>query len=112
MAKQITADKCAERLKAVADPDRLRVVNLLREGPLTVGEMCERLSMELAKLSHHLGVLRASEIVLFEKQGRHRAYRLNPEFQSTDLSAAGLDFGCCRLELDKTWKPAAKKPVE
>jgi DNA-binding transcriptional ArsR family regulator len=108
LAKQVTADKCAERLKAVADPDRLRVVNLLRSGPLTVGEMCDRLPMELAKLSHHLGVLRASDIVHFDKQGRHRLYRLNPEVAS-DLSAGALDFGCCRLELDKAWKPAAKK---
>jgi len=109
LAKQITADKCAERLKAVADPDRLRVVNLLRQGPLTVGEMCEKLPMELAKLSHHLGVLRSSDIVQFAKQGRHRIYRLNPEVSSADLSAGSLDFGCCRLELDKTWKPASKK---
>jgi DNA-binding transcriptional ArsR family regulator len=105
LAKQITADKCAERLKAVADPDRLRVVNLLKSGPLTVGEMCERLPMELAKLSHHLGVLRSSDIVQFDKQGRHRVYRLNPEVSS---NLDSLDFGCCRLELDKTWKANAR----
>ena len=107
MAKQVTANKCAERLKAVADPDRLRVVNLLRGGPLTVGEMCDRLPMELAKLSHHLGVLRASDIVHYEKQGRHRVYCLNPEVAS-DLGAGALDFGCCILQLDKTWKPSGK----
>ena len=107
MAKQVTADKCAERLKAVADPDRLRVVNLLRAGPLTVGEMCDKLTMDLAKLSHHLGVLRASDIVHFDKQGRHRVYRLNPDVAS-NLSAGALDFGCCTLQIDKTWKPSGK----
>ena len=110
MAKQITADKCAERLKAVADPDRLRVVNLLRQGSLTVGEMCEKLQMELAKLSHHLGVLRSGDIVLFEKQGRHRMYRLNPEFLPSDPSTGSLNFGCCKLELDRTWKAASESP--
>ena len=106
MAKQITADKCAERLKAVADPDRLRIVNLLRQGPQTVSEMSESLDIELVNVSHHLGVLRASDIVLVEKQGRHRSYRLNPEV-IPDSKLSLLDFGCCRLEMDKAWKPAA-----
>lgn len=90
----------------MADPDRLRIVNLLRLGPKTVSEMSESLEIELVNVSHHLGVLRSSDIVFSEKQGRHRLYRLNPEM-IPDSKSSSLDFGCCRLELDKAWKPPA-----
>jgi DNA-binding transcriptional ArsR family regulator len=104
MNQKITATGCADRLKALADPDRLRIVTALRTGPMSVGELAERLPMELANVSHHLGVLRTSQIVLSEKQGRRRVYRLNPEI-APDPEATKLEFGCCRLELDTTWNP-------
>ena len=88
----------------MADPDRLRIVNLLRLGPKSVGEISESLDSELVNVSHHLGVLRTNHIVLVEKQGRHRVYRLNPEL-IPDAKLSLLDFGCCRLEMDKAWKP-------
>jgi DNA-binding transcriptional ArsR family regulator len=49
----LSVDKCAERLKAVADPDRLRIVECLRMGELTVSDISEILPMEIARLSHH-----------------------------------------------------------
>lgn len=101
---EVTADKCAERLKAVADPDRLRIVECLQMGAITVSDIAEILSMEVVRVSHHLGVLRSNAIVLVEKQGRHRVYRLNPELLQ-GLKAKSLNFGCCRLELDAGWKP-------
>lgn len=100
----LSAAKCAERLKAVADPDRLRIVDCLRVGALAVGDVCELLEMDMARTSHHLGVLRSNDIVRVEKQGRHRYYSLNPELVA-DLKAKSLNFGCCRLELAETWKP-------
>jgi DNA-binding transcriptional ArsR family regulator len=108
MKQKITASGCADRLKAMADPDRLRIVTALRGGPKSVGELADSLPMELANASHHLGVLRTSQIVLVEKQGRQRVYRLNPEV-SPDPTATTLEFGCCRLELDKSWKPKTEQ---
>jgi DNA-binding transcriptional ArsR family regulator len=108
MKQKITASGCADRLKAMADPDRLRIVTALRTGPKAVGELAESLPMELANVSHHLGVLRVSQIVLVEKQGRQRVYRLNPEV-SPDPALPTLEFGCCRLELDKSWKPKTEE---
>lgn len=102
---ELSAMKCAERLKAVADPDRLRIVDCLRMGALAVGDMSEILEMDIARLSHHLRVLRSSEIVEVEKQGRHRVYSLNRELVQ-DLNARSLNFGCCRLEIDESWKPS------
>lgn len=102
----LSVNKCAERLKALADPDRLRIVECLRMGALTVGDICEILEVEIARLSHHLGVLRVNEIVQVEKDGRHRVYSLNPELIE-DLQNNALNFGCCRLEIDKAWKTSS-----
>lgn len=93
---------CATRLKALADPDRLRIVNCLFRGPKNVSELASELGEELVKISHHLGVLRHANVVQTEKQGKFVVYRLDPEIAAA-REAGGeintLDLGCCRLDL-------------
>ena len=55
--------KCAARLKALADPDRLRIVNCLLCGPKNVSELADEMSVGIVKVSHHLRVLRYAEVV-------------------------------------------------
>jgi DNA-binding transcriptional ArsR family regulator len=91
---------CASRLKALADPERLRIVQVLRKRPLFVGELAEVLKSEIANVSHHLGVLRQEGLVETEKQGRFVLYRLHPSvFDATSPDSKQLDLGCCRLDL-------------
>lgn len=93
---------CAERLKAVADPERLRIVQLLFAGPCMVGEIAEKLSEDIVKISHHLSILKRGRIVLSKRMGRFIQYSINPEVQPatiTDGNAAQIDFGCCHLDL-------------
>jgi ArsR family transcriptional regulator, nickel/cobalt-responsive transcriptional repressor len=91
-------DFCAARLKALADPERLRIVRELRKRPFFVGELAELLQVEIANLSHHLGVLRQEGLVETEKQGRFVLYRLHPSvFDATSPDSQQLDLGCCRL---------------
>jgi ArsR family transcriptional regulator, nickel/cobalt-responsive transcriptional repressor len=100
--KKIQPKRCANMLKAVADPERLRIIQHLRGGPKNVSELAVLLKVELFSVSHHLGVLRQAGLVCDEKQGRFVVYRLNPRlFHPTDDSDApdSFDFGCCRLEL-------------
>ena len=108
MKQKITASGCADRLKAMADPDRLRIVTALRTGPKAVGELAESLPMELANVSHHLGVLRVSQIVLVEKQGRQRVYRLNPEV-SPNPCCRPLNLAAAALSLTSLGSPRPKK---
>jgi ArsR family transcriptional regulator len=101
----LQSSHCARLLRAVADEERLRLVQCLRAGPKNVSELAESLRTQIANVSHHLGVLRQAGVVLDEKQGRFVVYRLNPEvFQGTSgtRDQDSLDFGCCRLELPKT----------
>jgi ArsR family transcriptional regulator len=95
---------CARLLRAVADPERLRIIQCLRMGPKNVSELAELLDAEIVNVSHHLGVLRQAGLVEDEKQGRFVLYRLHPSiFRQTTASRPMdyLDFGCCRIEIPK-----------
>jgi len=102
MTEDLEPDRCARLLKAMADPERLKIVQFLRAGPKNVGEIAAELGEEIVNVSHHLGVLRNAGIALDERHGRFIVYRLHPEvFQSGPITgkAEHLDFGCCRLEI-------------
>ncbi|MBA4015606.1 MAG: ArsR family transcriptional regulator [Pirellula sp.] len=96
---------CAERLKALGDPERLRIITVLLSGPRNVSAIAEELDDAIVKVSHHLGVLRHSGIVQTTKQGRHVEYALASDvFVVANVSDTEnfLDLGCCRLELPAT----------
>lgn len=64
----------AEFFQALAHPTRIAVLDLLREGELTVSAFGERLELEQANLSQHLAVLRARQIVVTRKAGNQVFY--------------------------------------
>jgi len=102
MKDPLSSKQCAELLKALADQERLRIVQTLRDGPKNVSEISDELKAELANVSHHLGILKRSGLVDAEKQGRHVIYRLRADvYQAASRSADHLDLGCCRLEIPK-----------
>ncbi|MBB2991025.1 DNA-binding transcriptional ArsR family regulator [Mycolicibacterium iranicum] len=61
---------------ALAEPSRLRIVELLRTGPRSVGEIAETLDIRQPQVSKHLRVLGDSGIVVGEALARHRIYHL------------------------------------
>jgi DNA-binding transcriptional ArsR family regulator len=97
-------DVCARRLKALADPARLRILDCLFAGAKNVGDLAAALNDEIVKVSHHLGVLRNAGLVESRKSGRHVEYTLHPDVNS-EINSEGvikmLDLGCCRLDLDE-----------
>lgn len=66
----------AQLLKALANPKRLEVVHLLRQGRLTVSDMERMLGIQQANLSQHLMVLRRLGVVAAERNGKEQYYRL------------------------------------
>ena len=70
----------AEVCKSMANPTRLRIMNLLREGEKSVEELRERLGLPKANLSQHLGILRDKGIVKTRREGVMIYYSLaNPK---------------------------------
>jgi DNA-binding transcriptional ArsR family regulator len=100
------ADFCAERLKALSDPLRLRVIDALRLGELTVSDLTELLETEMVTLSHHLQILKHAKLVESRREGRFMYYSLREDLlQATKgKSAQVFNLGCCKLEV-----PAEKK---
>src|SRR6266511_815125 len=63
--------------RALADPTRRRILELLAEGDRTAGDIAEQFPIAFATVSHHLGVLKAAGLVATERQGQFIRYRLN-----------------------------------
>jgi DNA-binding transcriptional ArsR family regulator len=66
-------------LSALAEPNRLLIVELLREGPLTVGEIADRIRLRQPQASKHLRVLLDAEIVELQAVANRRIYKLRQE---------------------------------
>ncbi|HVX12291.1 MAG TPA: metalloregulator ArsR/SmtB family transcription factor [Pirellulales bacterium] len=98
MEDSLESDRCARLLKAMADRERLKIVQCLREGPKNVGEIAELLQAEVVNVSHHLGVLRQAGLVVDRRQGRFVVYQLHPDVFKPGRNEH-LDFGCCRLDI-------------
>lgn len=64
---------------ALADPTRRRVLERLREGERTVGELAEPFSISRPAVSKHLAVLARADLVERERRGRETVVRLRAE---------------------------------
>ncbi|RRJ63352.1 ArsR family transcriptional regulator [Paenibacillus oralis] len=72
-------------MSVLAEPNRLAIVELLREGPLTVGEIAGRLGLRQPQTSKHLKILSEGGILEMKAEGNRRIYKLRPEpFQALD----------------------------
>lgn len=63
--------------RALADPTRRDIVQLLRGGPLTSGEIAQHFPIAWATVSRHLAVLRDAGLILAERHGQQVVYELN-----------------------------------
>jgi ArsR family transcriptional regulator, arsenate/arsenite/antimonite-responsive transcriptional repressor len=63
--------------RALSDPTRREILELLRGGPRTSGEIAEKFTTSWATISRHLSVLKDSELILAERNGQHIVYELN-----------------------------------
>lgn len=68
----------AEFFRALADDTRLRLLERLRAGERTVGDLVDELGCPQPKVSRHLKVLREAGLVCDQRDGRHVTYALTP----------------------------------
>lgn len=64
---------------ALAEPTRLRMVEILKDGPLSVGDIADRLELRQPQASKHLRVLLEAGLVEVEAAANRRNYRLRTE---------------------------------
>lgn len=65
-------------LRALAEPNRFQIIELLREGPRPVGEMVDRLGLRQPQVSKHLRVLSEAGLVDVRVDAQRRIYELRP----------------------------------
>ena len=63
--------------KALSDPTRRDILRLLRDGPLTSGEIAQHFDAAWPTVSRHLAVLRDAQLVLSTRVGQQIVYELN-----------------------------------
>lgn len=81
----------AELFRALAHPARIRALEILAEGPLSVGELQPLVGIESSHLSHQLAVLRRAGLVTTDKQGATVIYAIaDPELSKLLASARRL----------------------
>ncbi len=96
--KNITPS-CANKLKVLADPTRLAVLEALMSGPHNVSDLMVALQVEQSLLSHHLAILRDHELVEATRDGKTMIYQLPTSVK--DLTAGkAINLGCCKISFD------------
>lgn len=64
-------------LRALADPIRREILNLLKAGKLSAGEICEHFDVTAASISRHLSVLKEADLIRDTRDGKYIYYDLN-----------------------------------
>jgi len=82
----------AQRFRVIGEPMRIRLLDHLRAGPATVGELGTTLEATQQNVSKHLGVLLQAGIVAREKRGNHAVYSIVDDsvFALCDQVCGGL----------------------
>lgn len=63
--------------KALADANRRKILQLLKEKDMNAGEIADYFQMSKPTLSHHLNILKSCGLIIDQKQGQKRVYSLN-----------------------------------
>ena len=64
-------------LKALSDPIRREILNLLKSGTLSAGEITDHFDVTAASISRHLSVLKEADLIRDQRQGKFIYYELN-----------------------------------
>lgn len=64
-------------LRALADPIRREILNLLKNGRLSAGEICSHFSVTAASISRHLSALKEADLIRDTREGKFIYYELN-----------------------------------
>lgn len=64
-------------LKALSDPIRREILNMLKQGAMSAGDICEHFPVTGAAVSRHLSVLKEADLIRDKREGKFIIYELN-----------------------------------
>jgi len=66
-----------QTMKALADPTRREILNLLKGGKKSAGDICEHFDITAAAISRHLSLLKEADLIEATRDGKYIFYELN-----------------------------------
>jgi len=79
--------------KALSDPTRRHVLQMLHDGPMTAGELAEEFDLSKPTMSAHFAVLRGADLITADKKGTTITYRLKLSVLEDALLSFSESFG-------------------
>jgi DNA-binding transcriptional ArsR family regulator len=76
---RVVVNSVQQKLTAISESNRFRIVELLRDGPQPVGGIVDALGLGQPQVSRHLRLLAEAGVVEVTKRAQQRIYRLHPE---------------------------------
>ena len=77
MLKEAVLLRMQQTLKALADPIRREILNMLKKGRLSAGEISEHFSVSAPSISRHLSVLKDADLIRDTQEGKFIFYEIN-----------------------------------
>ena len=90
--------------KALSDPTRRRILELLRTGPLSAGELAAHFDVSKPTMSAHFAVLREAGLIASEKQGKSVVYELQLSVLEDALLSFAKAFGWKLQETKRAYR--------
>ena len=87
-------ERAAETLRVLAHPIRLRMIERLLEGPISVGDLADEVGLAPAAVSQHLNMMRAQGLLASRREGRQ-------VFYTVCAPQPGFLLSCIREHADK-----------
>lgn len=101
---EIPTTPAPDLLSVLAEPNRRRLLELLRGGEMTVTELAAHFTVTRPAISQHLGVLAAAGMVEVRRDGRFRRYRVRPDGMAALRSSLDV-FWSTELDLLVSARP-------
>lgn len=90
--------------RAIADPQRRKVLKLLQSGSMTAGQIAEHFEITKGSLSYHFNILKEADLIRCERRAQEQVYSLNTSVFE-EVSAMLLDlFSLPVLHRGRAWK--------
>ncbi len=103
------SDECIPALRALADPTRLKIVELLLAKDYHVNELAEELGTPQYNVSKHLRVLREAGIIASKRAGKEVHCQVVKEFRAkVKAGGVAVDLGCCSFRFEAPEKKGSR----
>ena len=103
-ALENSSTKASRLLKAIANEQRLKVLNLISDKEMTVSELESHLNLSQSSLSQHLRVLRDAELVKTRREAQQRFYSIKNDVVHVVLSTMDSISAAAAFPVLKSWR--------